>query len=444
MLNTGQILQERYQISEKVGHNIAHQVWLARDIKIKPTDLVVVKVLLTGEATQWEEFKLFEREAKILKQLNHPYIPKYLDYFQLNEPIKGFVIVQEYIPGGSLKDLISQENRFTESQIREIATNILNILIYLHELNPPVLHRDIKPSNLIRGKDAHIYLIDFGAVQHKTAVEGSTFTVVGTYGYTPIEQFGGRAVAASDIYALGTTLIHLLTGIPPADLPQEDFKIKFADRVNLSPDLITWLEKAIEPDIKKRFETAKTALEALRLGIVNNNSSIKLEQESHYSKDLVPYQRDINIKKNSEELTVKYTVWETNRKFSIIITSLFIGGAILTSISEIFFAIAILTGLFVLIDYIFYAPIYLHFHRNVFEIYIYKNYFSKKILSRGFIEDIEDVTQSDMYDADGARNKWFISINTKRKEYVFGKGISRAESNWLVEEIKNWLKQKEF
>ena len=217
MLNTGQILQERYQISEKLGHNIAHQVWLARDIKIQPTDLVVVKVLLTGEATQWEEFKLFEREGKILKQLNHPYIPKYLDYFQLNEPIQGFVLVKEYIPGESLKDLILQENRFTESQIREIATNILNILIYLHELNPPVLHRDIKPSNLIRGKDGHIYLIDFGAVQHKTAVEGSTFTVVGTYGYTPIEQFGGRAVAASDIYALGTTLIHLLTGIPPAD-----------------------------------------------------------------------------------------------------------------------------------------------------------------------------------------------------------------------------------
>ena len=205
MLKTGDILQQRYQISEKLGHNIAHEVWLARDIQIKPTESVVVKVLLTGGMTQWDEFKLFEREAKILKQLNHPHIPRYLDYFPLDEPIKGFVLVQEYIQGDSFKDLILQEYRFTESQIKQIAKNILHLLIYLHELNPPVLHRDIKPSNLIWGKDGYIYIIDFGAVQYRAAVEGSTVTVVGTYGYTPIEQFGGRAVAASDIFALGTT-----------------------------------------------------------------------------------------------------------------------------------------------------------------------------------------------------------------------------------------------
>ncbi|MGB6299468.1 MAG: serine/threonine-protein kinase [Rivularia sp. (in: cyanobacteria)] len=442
MLKTGDILQERYEIKEKLGHNIAHQVWLARDIKIQPTDLVVVKVLLTGGATQWEEFKLFEREAKILKQLNHPYIPKYLDYFPLNEAVKGFVLVQEYIQGESFKDLILQEKRFTESQIKEVAENILNILIYLHELNPPVLHRDIKPSNLIQGKDGHIYLIDFGAVQYRAAVEGSTFTVVGTYGYTPIEQFGGRAVAASDIFALGTTLIHLLTGIAPANLPQEDFKIKFAYKVNLNSNLIQWLEKATEPDLKKRFDTAKTALSGLHSGKVNHGkNSGKLSQESLYSKDLVPFQSDIKIEKFPEELKVKYTVSEATIKFSIIITSLFIAGAFLSYISRIFFVIAILAGIFVLIDYIFYAPIYLHFQRNIFEIYIYKDYFSKKILSRGFIEDIEDVTQSNMYDTDDSTNKSFISIQTKRKEYVFGKGISRAESNWLVEEIKNWLAQ---
>ena len=75
MLKTGDILQKRYQIEEKLGHNIAHEVWLARNIQSKPTEAVVVKVLSTEGVTQWDEFKLFEREAKILKQHNLPYIP---------------------------------------------------------------------------------------------------------------------------------------------------------------------------------------------------------------------------------------------------------------------------------------------------------------------------------------------------------------------------------
>ena len=325
MLRTGDILQERYQIESKIGHNIAHQVWLARDITTGSTELVVVKILLAGEVTQWDEFRLFEREAKILKQLNHPQIPKYLDYFPLNEPIKGFVLVQEYIRGESLKDVILREKRFTESEIRQIAINILHILVYLHELNPPVLHRDIKPSNLIWGEDGYIYLIDFGAVQYRAPVEGSTFTVVGTYGYTPIEQFGGRTVPGSDIYALGATLIHLLTGVAPANLPQEDFKIQFADRVNLNPDFIQWLKKAIEPHIKKRFDSAKTALRVLRSEIVNDDSScIKLNQESSDSRDielknLVPQNTYVELEKSFDKLTIKYKENDTIIKIFIII-----------------------------------------------------------------------------------------------------------------------------
>ncbi len=439
MLKTGDILQERYEIKEKLGHNIAHQVWLARDIKIQPTDLVVVKVLLTGGATQWEEFKLFEREAKILKQLNHPYIPKYLDYFPLNEAVKGFVLVQEYIQGESFKDLILQEKRFTESQIKEIAKNILDILVYLHELNPPVLHRDIKPSNLIQGKDGHIYLIDFGAVQYRAAVEGSTFTVVGTYGYTPIEQFGGRAVAASDIYALGTTLIHLLTGIAPANLPQEDFRIQFADKVNLNSNLIQWLEKATEPDLKKRFDTAKTALEALQSGIVDDDSSIQLSQESFYPKKIVLKKNNFDIEKSSYELIIKYT----NKDIFGIAIFGFIFGLFLSSYSVFLFMIICLPIIIFARIYSVLAPIHLKFAGSIFEIYQYEiGNDSIRTLSKGFIKDIEDIIPCDMYNANGVR-KNFILIKTKQQEYFFGKEFSKAECVWLVEEIKNWLEEKE-
>ncbi len=127
----------------------------------------------------------------------------------------------------------------------------------------PVLHRDIKPSNLILGEDNYIYLIDFGAVQDKAAFAGSTFTIVGTYGYAPMEQFGGRAVAASDLYTLGANLIHLLTGVSPADLPQQDLQIQFG-RISLDSNFVWWIAKLVQPYATKRFQTARQALDALR------------------------------------------------------------------------------------------------------------------------------------------------------------------------------------
>lgn len=277
MLYSGQVLQERYQLQQKLHENAARQTWLATDLKTSDSksNQVVVKLLAFSRGMQWDDLKLFEREAQILKQLNHPYIPKYRDYFCIDDRILWFGLVQEYIAGSSLKAQLAQGRRFTEQQILKIAVEVLKILMYLHELNPPVLHRDIKPSNLILGEDEQVYLIDFGAVQDKAVKEGVTFTVVGTYGYTPIEQFGGRAVPASDLYALGATLIHLLTGIAPAELPQNNLKIEFTNRVKLSSSFVSWLQKLIEPAPEKRFLSARVALEALKFNGIGNNSGIQ-------------------------------------------------------------------------------------------------------------------------------------------------------------------------
>lgn len=272
MLQVGQVLQERYQLQQKLGYATNRQTWLATDLSTHSHQLVIVKLLAFVDEVKWEDLKLFEREAEILKQLNHPRIPKYRDYFCFNEQLLWFGLVQEYIPGSTLQELLNQGEKFTEQQIRQIATDILNTLIYLHELNPPILHRDIKPSNLICGEDG-LYIVDFGTVQDKAAIEGATFTVVGTYGYTPLEQFGGRAIPASDLYALGATLIHLLTGIAPADLPHKNLQIQFAD-VSLNPSFVGWLQQLCEPAIEKRFSTARVALSALESGIVLSSSAL--------------------------------------------------------------------------------------------------------------------------------------------------------------------------
>ncbi len=265
MLESSQIIQNRYQLEKILGDNPARPTWLAKDLQSHDRSYpeVVIKLLSLGGQIQWEHLKLFEREAQILQNLNHPQIPKYRDYFSVDDRSLWFGLVQDYIPGASLKQLLNEKKRFAESRVKRIATQILQILIYLHELNPAIVHRDIKPSNILLGKDDNIYLLDFGSVQDKPINQGGTFTVVGTYGYTPMEQFGGKALPASDLYALGATLIHLLTGLAPSELPQKNLRIQFRKYVSISEDFASWIDRLIEPALEKRFSSARQAVQEL-------------------------------------------------------------------------------------------------------------------------------------------------------------------------------------
>ena len=275
MLDIQRILSDRYKLKQQLGKNPGRQTWLAEDILCQSKKLVIVKLLAVSPQTDWQELKLFEREAQVLANLNHPKIPQYLDYFSIDEQANSgliwFGLVQNYIPGISLQEMLNQGRKFYPPEVRSFAIQILEILIYLHELSPPVLHRDIKPSNLVLGKDRKIYLVDFGAVQDKAKAEGVTFTVVGTNGYVPPEQLWGKAVPASDLYALGATLIHLLTRISPADLTQQ-MQIRFAEKLLLSPGFNYWLEKLTAPAAEKRYNSAREALKALQEPVLVRNN----------------------------------------------------------------------------------------------------------------------------------------------------------------------------
>ena len=272
------VLKERYAIQQCLGKNAGRQTLLARDLQTQ--ELVVIKILTFSADFQWDDLKLFEREAETLKSLSHPAIPRYLDYFEFQTPkTKGLALVQSYIEAKSLAKWVESGRNFNESKIKQIAKNLLEILIYLQEQHPPVIHRDIKPSNILLAdrsplKQKHsalnksgwwgeVYLVDFGSVQTLAAREGSTVTVVGTYGYMPPEQFGGRAIPASDLYGLGATLIYLVTGVHPAELPQEDLRINFEPKIALSSEFVDWLQWMTEPDLNSRLTSADRALKAL-------------------------------------------------------------------------------------------------------------------------------------------------------------------------------------
>ena len=262
-----EIWQGRYAIERQLRKHAGRQTLLARDLATQ--ELVVIKLLTFGNDFEWQDWKLFTREAHILQELSHPAIPRYLDYFELNLPdLKGFALVQTYIPAKSLSEHLQAGRTFSEVEAKQIAKALLEVLIYLHERLPPLIHRDLKTSNVLLGDRSgehvgQVYLVDFGSVKTAVAQQDGTMTIVGTYGYMPPEQFGGRAVPATDLYGLGATLIHLVTGSHPADLLQDELKIQFEQLVNLSPAFLDWLKWLTEPSLKRRSASARAALQAL-------------------------------------------------------------------------------------------------------------------------------------------------------------------------------------
>lgn len=213
-----------------------------------------------------DDFKFFEREAQVLQVISHPAIPQYLDSFDLKSE-KGLALVQAYIEARSLAEYLQAGRRFTASEVEQIAQDLLTVLIYLHEGHPPIIHRDLKPSNILLGDRSgnhpgQVYLVDFGSVRTSMQTSGS-MTIVGTFGYMPFEQFQGQATPVSDLYSLGMTLIHLVTGIHPGDLPQDDFQVEYKALASVEPIFASWLQWLTQRNPKQRPQSAQIALQAL-------------------------------------------------------------------------------------------------------------------------------------------------------------------------------------
>jgi serine/threonine protein kinase len=284
-MTNNKILNNRYQVQQELGRQTGRRTLLATDLQTQQQ--VVVKLLLLGKDFEWQDLKLFQREAETLKNLNHPEIPRYLDYFEFDTPDdKGFGLVQTYVEAKSLEQHLQAGRRFSETEVKELAQKILEILSYLHQQQPLVIHRDIKPSNILLTNRSgnsvgQVYLVDFGSVTNIAAQEGGTITVVGTYGYMPPEQFGGRTKPASDLYSLGATLIYLVTGMHPTELPQKDLQIQFRHITNLSREFSDWLEWMTEPSLEKRFASVEIAISNIENPPIRENAIQKLNKKSN-------------------------------------------------------------------------------------------------------------------------------------------------------------------
>jgi serine/threonine protein kinase len=457
----GEILGERYQIQQQLGKKAGRRTFLAQDISTEES--VVVKLLSWGSDFEWDDLKLFEREAAALKSLSHPAIPSYLNYFEVKSPqYQGFALVQTYIPFPTLEQYIHGGRTFTGWEVKEIAKAVLEILIYLHSLNPPLIHRDIKPSNILLGERSgnsvgKVYLVDFGSVQTLVATEGGTRTVVGTYGYMPQEQFGGRAVPASDLYSLGATLIYLVTGTHPADLPQKDFRIQFEQIANLSPAFTNWLQWMIQPNLDERFSFAQSALAALE------KSPVPKRSNSNIGKISRPKDTRIQLTKNQDSLQIIippvgfgfYTIYSLLVFISVIGFFCYIFWLKLTFGYHLFNLLFLLINVLLILLFIsmFMLFIISFFGRCILRLNQEKIYLVHELFGRKFAlsepANIKDVCmvqkiRGHVHYIKGVpirRPKIVIWAGKSKKFEIGGDNelLTEPELDWLVTELSDWL-----
>lgn len=197
--------------------------------------------------------ELFEREARILKSINHPHIPKYYDFFWED---KCKYLIMELVHGQNLSQFIHKNGPIKETEAIKWTLQLCEILTYLHSLSPPLIHRDIKPSNLmLRHIDQAIILLDFGAVKEIGTPWG---TRISTEGYSAPEQNLGKPCIQSDIYSVGSTLIFLLTGKNPLHYLQsenKEYNFNLDNVANISSSLAKIITKACRVNLGSRYQT---------------------------------------------------------------------------------------------------------------------------------------------------------------------------------------------
>jgi serine/threonine protein kinase len=443
----GQIIAERYRIINTLGQGGIGITYQAEDIHNHQQ--VALKALALRRMTEWKVLELFEREAKILAQLNHPGIPQYIDYFQVDaESDRGFYIAQQLAPGKSLAVLVENGWKPNEIEVKRLAIQILEILVYLHNLTPPVIHRDIKPQNIILQENGQIFLVDFGAVQdtYQNTVTGGS-TVVGTYGYMAPEQFRGQAVLSTDLYGLGTTLLFLLTQKSPADLPQRKLKTDFRPHVSISQDFADWLEKMLEPIIEDRFPSVNAALSVLHgEQAINNFFSQKPRRPKNTIISLTETEQNLVI-----EIPPVWLATPHSRLFALIpitwngflLLLLWIISASNSSLSLsgiIFLIVFGIIGIWMICVFLFSAAF-----RTKIEIN-HQHFQLKRWFLLGYHQQIQtnrsDITDIKRNPIGLKMNKQSItvcSLRIKLHKYRFGTFLMESEKEWLIGEISNFI-----
>jgi len=300
-LTEGTVLNGRYEIVRKIGGGGMGAVYLASDNNLGGV-LRAVKEMVQAHIEDEQQEKAvndFKRESTILSSLDHTAIPTIYDYFY-DERESRFYLVMKYISGGDLASRLrsAPEGKIDEKCVTEWALQIIDVLDYLHTQPSTIVYRDLKPSNImIDGNSGRVMLIDFGIARSISQKEEKGVTAVGTMGYAPPELFSGNVEPRSDIYSLGSTMFHLLTGADPQSNPLLIFDFQKNPRPRqINPQLSDQIERilmrSVEYNADARFKSAaemRSVLEdhlanlkigKLSYGIIEAPASVSLANQS--------------------------------------------------------------------------------------------------------------------------------------------------------------------
>ena len=221
MIAANTIVGGRYRVTRPLGGGGMKLVYLAEDMRLASRQCALAEMVdsFTSPETQKQAVAAFQREADMLAQLSNEHIPRVFDRFSDQN---HHYLVMEYIDGITLEQKLQNAGgKLPESEVIDVALQVLDTLEYLHNLEPPVIYRDLKPSNVMLTPSEQVKLIDFGIARFFQPL--SNATMIGTQGYAPPEQYRGKVESRSDLYALGATMHHALSGRDPALEPPFSF-----------------------------------------------------------------------------------------------------------------------------------------------------------------------------------------------------------------------------
>jgi serine/threonine-protein kinase len=259
-------LQSRYRLESELGRGGFGAVYKAWDLNISRPCAVKENLDPSVEAA-----RQFAREASVLANLSHPHLPRVTDHFSI--PGKGQYLVMDFVDGEDLASILERDKEVPVQQAVEWALQVADALEYLHEQEPPVLHRDIKPANIRITRKNRAMLVDFGLVKlYSPGMQTTLGARAVTPGYAPPEQYGkGKTDVRTDIYALGATLYHILTGVEPLESVQRVSGERMPSPNQLNPKIPVPLSQAIERalalDPAQRFQSVGEFRRALRASL---------------------------------------------------------------------------------------------------------------------------------------------------------------------------------
>ena len=303
MIPVPDLSKQGYQVIEELGYNYQGGRITYKGVDLNNQTPVVIKCFQFIDDETWSGYKQYEQEITVLKHLSHPGIPLYLDSFSSEH---GFCLVQEYKPAQNL----SQFNQYSPDELKKIALNLLDILIYLQTQLPPIIHRDIKPENILVDPELNVYLIDFGLAHIGGNNLGLSTVSAGTFGFMAPEQiYNKKLTTAADLYGLGSTLICLATQTQSTAVEQlidETGRFSFELDYHLySRGFHQWLKKLVEPKVKERFQSAHLAKEALLK--INVNVSPDVVLSNHF----LEFQGKVLGEKLSQTIKLKNVISTT-------------------------------------------------------------------------------------------------------------------------------------